>query len=103
MDKQLHWDRLPGSFLDNLGDIYGALTIDKATMNCFNQTHKFVMDEYNITEAEAATIITQGVDFAVMQVADGNGAFTLLFPSRFLSNLCPMLIQVQVWLLELTS
>lgn len=41
-------------------------------LNCFQQTRKFVMAEYDLTEAEATTIITQGVDFAMTQLVDGN-------------------------------
>ena len=60
------------TFSDNSGDIYGASSIDEATMNCFTQTRKFVMGEYSLTEAEAWTIITQGVNFGITQAVDGN-------------------------------
>jgi acetamidase/formamidase len=59
------------SFASDPGDIYGASDLDKAAQNTFSQTRKFVMAEYGLTEAEAWTIITQGVDFAITQLVDG--------------------------------
>jgi hypothetical protein len=41
------------TFADNPGDIYDASNIDKAMMNCFMQTRKFVMAQYDLTENEA--------------------------------------------------
>lgn len=61
------------TYVDSPGDIYGATTpIDKAAKNAYTQTRKFVMAQYDLTEAEANTIITQGVDFGLTQVVDGN-------------------------------
>ena len=58
-------------------------------MNCFNQTRKFVMAEYNITEAEATAIITQGVDFAVTQVVDGNWGVHAVVPKQIFVEFVP--------------
>jgi acetamidase/formamidase len=49
-------------------------------LNCFTQTRKFVMAQYNLTEAEATTIITQGVDFAMTQLVDGNWGVHAVVP-----------------------
>ena len=68
------------TFSDSPGDIYGASSIDKAMMNAFTQTRMWVMAHYNITEAEATTIITQGVDFAITQIVDGNWGIHAVIP-----------------------
>jgi hypothetical protein len=60
------------TYADNPGGIFGDSSINKAMMNAFTQTRNFVMNEYGLTEAEAWTIITQGVDFGMTQVVDGN-------------------------------
>ena len=38
------------------------------------------MAEYNLTEAEAWTIITQGVNFGITQVVDGNWGVHAVIP-----------------------
>lgn len=48
------------TFFANPGDIYSASSVDAAVSNAYTQTRKFVMAEYNLTEMEATTIITQG-------------------------------------------
>ena len=40
--------------------------------NCYTQTRKFLMAKYGLTDPEAATFITVGVDFATTQLVDGN-------------------------------
>jgi acetamidase/formamidase len=60
------------TYPDNPGAIYGASSIDKAMMNAYTQTRKFLMAAYGVTEIEANTFMTQGVDFGVTQVVDGN-------------------------------
>jgi hypothetical protein len=40
--------------------------------NAFLQTRKFVMNAYGLTEMEAVSIITQGIDFGMTQLVDGN-------------------------------
>ena len=46
------------------------------------QTRKFLMHQYGLTEPEANTIITQGVDFAVTQVVDGNWGVHSVIPKK---------------------
>jgi hypothetical protein len=40
-------------------------------MNTFAQTRDFVMAQYGLTEHEAWTVITQGVNFGFTQLVDG--------------------------------
>lgn len=49
-------------------------------MNAFAQTRDFIMGEYNLTEYEAWTIITTGVDFATTQLVDGNWGVHAVVP-----------------------
>lgn len=46
------------------------------------QTRKFLMALYGLTEPEANTIITQGVDFAITQVVDGNWGVHSVIPKK---------------------
>lgn len=59
------------AFPDNPGQIYSESDLNKSMKNAFAQTRKFLMAEYDLTEYEAWTIITQGVDFGITQVVDG--------------------------------
>jgi acetamidase/formamidase len=70
------------------GDMYGASSIDKAMMNTFTQTRKFVMAEYSLTEAEASTIIT-GVNFGMTQLVDGNWGVHAIVTKAILKKLSP--------------
>ena len=67
-------------YKDSPGDIYGASSIDKAMANTYTQTRKFVMAAYGLTEPEANTIITQGVDFGMTQLVDGNWGVHAIIP-----------------------
>ena len=78
------------TFADSPGDIYGASSIDNATRNCFTQTRKFVIAEYNLTEAEAWTIITQGVNFGITQVVDGNWGVHAVIPKAIFQTADPV-------------
>ena len=76
------------TYADNPGDIYGASSIDKAMKSAYTQTRKFVMAEYGLTEAEATTIITTGVDFSMTQLVDGNwGVHSVIPKSIFYEKL----------------
>merc|ERR1719420_547748 len=63
----------------------GALKrIDDAMTNTFKQTRKFIMAMYGINDAEATTIITQGVDFGLTQLVDCNfGVHAVILKSLF--------------------
>jgi len=60
------------TYAENPGDIYGASSTDKAMMNAYKQTRKFLMAAYGMSEIEANTFITEGVDFGMTQLVDGN-------------------------------
>ena len=60
------------TYASNPGDIYGASSIDDAMKNAFTQARKFLMNMYSLTDQEATTLITQGVDFGTTQLVDGN-------------------------------
>jgi acetamidase/formamidase len=68
------------TFSETPDSIYGASSIDKAMMNAFTQTRIWVIARYNLTEAEANTIITQGIDFAITQIVDGNWGVHAVIP-----------------------
>merc|ERR1712043_70712 len=68
------------TYSDNPGDIYSNSSIDKAMKNCFAQTRMFLMKKYGMNEAEATTIITQGVDFGMTQLVDGNWGVHAVIP-----------------------
>jgi acetamidase/formamidase len=70
------------TFADNPGDIYGASSIDKAMMNAYTQTRKFLMHAYGVTEIEANTLITQAVDFGMTQLVDGNWGVHSVIPKK---------------------
>ena len=68
------------TYADNPSDIYSNSSIDKAMKNCYTQTRKFVMARWGLTENEATTVITQGVDFAMTQLVDGNWGVHAVVP-----------------------
>jgi acetamidase/formamidase len=75
------------TYFENPGDIYDNSDINKAMMNAFAQTRTFLMAEYELTEADAWTIIThsQGVDFGMTQLVDGNWVRLLQSCSTFVT------------------
>jgi acetamidase/formamidase len=73
-------------FKDNPGMIFSLPTpVGDAMTNAFSQTRKFLMAMYGITEPEAVTIITQGVDFGITQVVDGNFGVHAVIPKSIFS------------------
>ena len=68
------------TYKDNPGAIYDNSDINKAMKNAFSQTRDFIMAEYDLTEYEAWTIITTGVDFATTQLVDGNWGVHAVVP-----------------------
>ena len=70
------------TYAESPSDIYGNSAIDPAMANTYMQTRKFIMALYGLTEPEANTIITQGVDFAVTQVVDGNWGVHSTVPKK---------------------
>lgn len=68
------------TYAENPGNIYSNSSIDKAMKNCYTQTRKFVMARWGLTEIEATTVITQGIDFAMTQLVDGNWGVHAVVP-----------------------
>lgn len=68
------------TYAENPSQIYFNSAIDPAMANAYLQTRKFVMAMFLITEAEANTLITQAVDFAMTQVVDGNWGVHAIIP-----------------------
>jgi hypothetical protein len=79
------------TFADNPSSIYGASSVDNATRNCFTQTRKFLIAEYNLTEAESWTIITEGVNFGITQVVDGNWGVHAVIPKAIFDQADPIM------------
>jgi hypothetical protein len=52
----------------------------------FTQTRDFLMAEYSLTEFEAWTIITTGVDFSTTQLVDGNWGVHAVVPKALFSG-----------------
>jgi acetamidase/formamidase len=106
------------TYADNPAAIYNASSIDAAAKNTFTQTRKFLMAEYDLTEAEAWTIITQGVDFGMTQLVDGNWGVHAIVPKAMFdlagprnteceldtaSSLANCLVACSMWVLTLVA
>ena len=74
------------TYSDNPSDIYSNSSIDSAMKNCFIQTRKFLMAEYGLTEPEATSYITQGVDFGMTQLVDGNWGVHAVIPKAIFED-----------------
>lgn len=53
-------------------DIYGKSSVDLALRDAFRKMRHFLMTTRDLTEDEAISLMTVGVDFGVTQVVDGN-------------------------------
>lgn len=65
------------NYLRDLGrnaqsEIYKKSSLSRALRSAFRSTRKFLMDTRGLSEDEALSLISVGVDFGVTQVADGN-------------------------------
>jgi acetamidase/formamidase/AraC-like DNA-binding protein len=76
-------------YLNELGKtaqstVYSHSTLDAAVQNAFRQARRFLMSAYRITEDEAISLLSVGVDFGVTQVVNGNkGAHAIIKKSLF--------------------
>lgn len=77
------------AFPGNPADIYSASDVDETMMNAYKQTRKFLMAEYGMTEKEAWTVISQGVNFGITQVVDGNWGIHGIIPKAMLASVTP--------------
>lgn len=53
-------------------EVYKKSSIDLAMRDCFRKARRFLMTIRNLTEDEAITLLSVGVDFGISQVANGN-------------------------------
>src|SRR5881394_1308309 len=65
------------NYLTELGakaqsEIYSKSSVDLALRDAFRKMRKFLMTTKKLTEDEAISLITVGVDFGITQVVDGN-------------------------------
>jgi acetamidase/formamidase len=65
------------NYLTELGDsaqsdIYSKSSVDLALRDAFRRMRKFLIANGKLTEDEAISLITIGVDFGITQVVDGN-------------------------------
>lgn len=65
------------NYLEELGrnaqsDIYRKSSIDHAMRDAFRKVRRFLMGTFGLSEDEAISLISVGVDFGITQVADGN-------------------------------
>ena len=88
------------TYFDNPSDIFGASSIDPAMKNCYKQTRKFLMAEYGLTENEATSIITEGVDFGMTQLVDGNWGVHAIVPKVLFSGTDATMTSVSRRLME---
>jgi acetamidase/formamidase/AraC-like DNA-binding protein len=76
-------------YLNELGKtaqstVYSHSTLDAAVQNAFRQARRFLMSAYRLTEDEAISLLSVGVDFGVTQVVNGNkGAHAIIRKSLF--------------------
>ncbi|MBU2865722.1 hypothetical protein [Pacificibacter marinus] len=59
------------------------LSIDDAMRDAFRKMRKFLMGTKGLTEDEAHSLMSVGVDFGIMQVADGNWGVHAIVKKRF--------------------
>ena len=53
-------------------DIYKKSSVDHAMRDAFRKMREFLMHSYKLSEDEAISLMSVGVDFGVTQVVDGN-------------------------------
>jgi acetamidase/formamidase len=69
---------------DAQSEIYGKSSIDLAMRDAFRKMRQFLMDTQGLTEDEAISLMSVGVDFGITQVVDGNwGVHAILKKSLF--------------------
>jgi acetamidase/formamidase/AraC-like DNA-binding protein len=76
-------------YLNELGKtaqsaVYSHSTLDAAVQNAFRHARRFLMSAYGLSEDEAISLLSVGVDFGVTQVVNGNkGAHAVIGKSLF--------------------
>ncbi|BDA46691.1 probable formamidase C869.04 [Coccomyxa sp. Obi] len=70
-------------------DIYSKSSLDRAFTVAYNNTRDFIMNAFDLTEDQAITAITVGMDFGVDQVVDGNWGIHCIVP-KWMFNMSDM-------------
>ena len=80
------------NYLADLGakaqsEIYGKSSVDLALRDAFRKMRHFLMTTQNLSEDEAVSLMSVGVDFAITQVVDGNwGVHAAVKKALFVSS-----------------
>ncbi len=80
-------------YLNELGktaqsSVYNRSTLDSAIQNVFRQARRFLMSYLSLTEDEAISLLSVGVDLGVSQVVNGNkGAHAVIAKALFAERL----------------
>jgi acetamidase/formamidase len=84
----LHGFSFP-NYLKDLGakaqsEVFGKSTLDAAMRDAFRKARRFLMATQGLSEDEAVSLLSVGVDFGVTQVVDGNwGAHAIIRKELF--------------------
>ena len=81
-----HPDYLKELGTDAQSEVYKKSTIDEAMRDAFRKARRFLMTAKQLTEDEAISLLSVGVDFGVSQVVNGNyGAHAVIRKALFTS------------------
>jgi acetamidase/formamidase len=72
--------------VEKRGEVFTQSTLDSAMRDAFRKMRRFLMVTKNLSEDEAISLMSVGVDFGVSQVVDGNvGVHAILRKDMFLA------------------
>ncbi|MBB3455032.1 acetamidase/formamidase [Rhizobium sp. BK313] len=72
--------------VEKRGQVFTQSTLDSAMRDAFHKMRRFLMVTKNLSEDEAISLMSVGVDFGVSQVVDGNvGVHAILRKDMFLA------------------
>lgn len=67
-------------------EVYKRSSIDSAMRDCFRKARRFLMTVRNLSEDEAISLLSVGVDFGISQVANGNWGVHAVIRKAMFSN-----------------
>ena len=78
-------------YLSELGktaqsSVYGRSTLDAAMQNAFRQARRFLMASQGLSEDEAISLLSVGVNFGITQVVNGNKGTHAVIPKALFRN-----------------
>ena len=72
--------------VEKRGEVFTRSTLDSAMRDAFRKMRRFLMVTKKLSEDEAISLMSVGVDFGVSQVVDGNvGVHAILRKDMFLA------------------